>query len=122
MRPTATAVAQSFSARIQVKTYPFNSIMVQGASSSYQHFAIHPFISESNLIRPVVERRRLPAFSPRKNKLFTGFLLWHIHCGGIGVCLRRLHEMSRSADEESKDTVGGRGDVLKLQATQFCLI
>jgi ABC-type uncharacterized transport system substrate-binding protein len=23
----------------------------------------------------------LPAFCPRKNKLFTGFLLWHIHCG-----------------------------------------
>jgi hypothetical protein len=27
MRPTATAVAQSFSARIQVKTYPFSSIL-----------------------------------------------------------------------------------------------
>jgi hypothetical protein len=32
-----------------------------------------------------------------------------------GVCLRRLHEMSRSSDEENKDTVGGRGDVLTFK-------
>jgi hypothetical protein len=70
---------------------------------------------ESNLLRPVVKRQRSLPFLPCKNAIFIGLLLWHIHCGGIGVYLRRLHEMSRPADKESKDTVGGRGDVLTFK-------
>jgi hypothetical protein len=85
--------------RLRPVTYPGRNDHGDAFSMS----AVKASRSESNLLRPVVEQRRLLAPLPLKNRVFIEILLWHIHCGGIGVCLRRLHEMSRSADEESKD-------------------
>ena len=54
MRPTLIALARSFCARIQVKTYPFNSILHRAGSSTREFTVLDGFSPVGDISSPEV--------------------------------------------------------------------